>query len=122
MAQTTVGVISSAVASAINHPEYTGKCIYLGDDNISHMKNAHPDDYLKYGERISEIIASPDYVGINQKDGSIEFVKEFYINGDYVKLAVRATAGGVFFARSLYTLNSGRVDRFVKHGSLISLR
>ena len=85
------------------------------------MKNAHPDDNLKYGDRISEIVSSPDYVGINQKDNSIEFVKEYYINGDFVKLDVRATTGGTFFARSLYTLNRGRVDRFVAHGTLVPL-
>ena len=121
MAHVVIGNISSAVASAVNHPEYSGKPVILGDDNITHMKNFHPEDYRKYGNRINEIISTPDYVGINKKDESIEFVKEYYINGNYVKLAVRASAKGTFFARSLYTLNRNRVEDFVKKGTLIQL-
>ena len=121
MEQKRVGEVSVAVSLVINRPEFAGKQIYIGDSNIAHMKNAHPDDYLKYSDRIEEIIAAPDYVGLNKKDDSIEYVKEYYINGDYIKLAVRATTTGVFYARSLYTLNRGRVNRFVANGTLIPL-
>lgn len=96
--------------------------VYLGEKNMEHMKNAHPDDYLKYEDYLPMIIESPDYVGINRKDNSIEFVKEFYINDDYVKVAVRASTSGIFYARSLYTLNRNRVDRFVENGTLIRMK
>lgn len=55
------------------------------------MKTSHPDDFKKYGAELNNIIASPDYVGKNAKDDSIEFTKEFCINGEFVKVAVRVS-------------------------------
>ena len=40
------------------------------------------------------ILAAPDYVGQNPTDGSIEYVKEYVINGEYVKVAVRIAGSG----------------------------
>lgn len=117
-----LGTISVDVASALGNSILAGMKVYLGEKNMEHMKNAHPDDYLKYEDYLPMIIESPDYVGINRKDNSIEFVKEFYINDDYVKVAVRASTSGIFYARSLYTLNRNRVDRFVENGTLIRMK
>ena len=47
------------------------------------MKKAHPGDYQKYGKNIKLILAQPDYVGLNPKDNSIEYVKEFMIENEY---------------------------------------
>jgi hypothetical protein len=58
------------------------------------MKKSHPADYERYGDRINIIIDSPDYVGINPKDSSIEYVKEFVVDGEHVKVAVRVTGSG----------------------------
>ena len=51
-------------------------------------------------------------------DGSIEYVKQFVIDNKYVKVAVRVTTNGTYYARSLYVLNSNRVNNFIKKGSL----
>lgn len=84
------------------------KPIFLGETNIAHMQTSHPEDYEKYGEDVARIISEPDYVCTNRKDDSIEYVKEFLLHGEYVKVAVRVSAGGRFFARSLYTLDHQR--------------
>ena len=39
------------------------------------MMSKHPADYSKYGNKIPFIIFFPDYVEINKKDNSIEYIK-----------------------------------------------
>lgn len=95
--------------------------IYIADSNIAHMKNSHPDDFKKYGGDIEIIISSPDYVGKNTKDNSIEFTKEYVINGDFVKVAVRVSLQNIYYARSMYVLNPNRVKNFIKKGTLKKL-
>ena len=92
--------------------------ILLGDSNIIHMKKSHPADFQKYGSDIPLILSSPDYVGINQKDGSLEYVKEYVIDNEFVKVAVRVSSGNKFYARSLYILNNNRVNNFIAKGTL----
>lgn len=92
--------------------------IYLGNSNIEHMKRRHPNEYDKYGKYLSEIINSPDYVGINPKDKSIAYIKEFKIDNEYVKVAVRVSSNGYLFARSLYTITNNSVKIYLEKGSL----
>ena len=85
--------------------------VYIGPQNIEHIRNKHPKDYENYYEHISEIISSPDYYGRNLKDDSIELIKEFNILGkNYVKVAFRVSKKGKIFARTLYELTNA--DRF----------
>ena len=95
-----------------------GQPIYLGQSNIAHMLSRHPADYAKYGQYIPAILSAPDYVGENPTDGSIEYVKDFQINGEFVKVAVRLSGGGTLYARSLYVLNHNRVINFIQKGTL----
>lgn len=82
------------------------------------MKTRHPADFVTYGDKIPEIISSPDYIGLHKSNGSIEYVKEYKINNDFVKVAVRVSGGGKLFARSLYVLNRSRVQNFIAAGTL----
>lgn len=85
--------------------------VYIGPQNIEHIRNKHPEDYETYFEYISEIISSPDYFGKNLKDKSIELIKEFEISEKvYVKVAVRISKKGKLFARTLYKLTD--TERF----------
>ena len=86
----------------------SGTPIYIAESNIEHMKTSHPDDFAQYGSELSNIIANPDYVGKNAKDDSIEFTKEYYINGEYVKVAVRISTHNIYYARSMYVLKTAR--------------
>lgn len=113
-----VGTISQHIAHLLNRQEISNMPVYLGDSNVAHMKMSHPADYAKYGSHIPAILSSPDYVGINTKDDSIELVKEFLIDHEYVKVAVRISSTGRLFARSLYVLNNNRVRNFIAKGTL----
>lgn len=104
--------------AALNLSLPVGEPIFLGPTNVAHMQAKHAADYIKYGGYIPQILANPDYVGQNPSDGSIEYVKEYQVNNEFVKVAVRISSNGTLFARSLYVLNSNRVNNFIKKGTL----
>lgn len=116
-----VAVITDEVIKVLSLSCPVNTPIYIGESNIKHMKNKHSDDYQKYSPYIETILTSPHYVGINHKDGSIEYVREFEIDNEYVKVAVRVSLSGKYFARSLYVLNPKRVRNFIAKGTLKSL-
>ena len=116
-----VGEITEAVIKTLGLSIEPGTPIYIGQSNIEHMLKRHPDDYVKYGSYIRDIINKPDYVGINPSDKSIEYTKDFLVNGDYVKVAVRVSLKGTYFARSLFTRNRAKVDKFIANGTLKKL-
>lgn len=113
-----VGKVSARVIQLLGSSLQVDQPIYLGQNNIAHMQSRHPADYAQYGQYIPAILSAPDYVGENPKDGSIEYVKEFQINNEFVKVAVRLSGGGVLYARSLYVLNHNRVMNFIQKGTL----
>ena len=113
-----VGKLSARVISLLGLSQNQGQPILLGASNIAHMQARHPADYQKYGKYIPQILSKPDYVRLNPKDSSIEYVKDFQINGEYVKVAVRTSGSGSLYARSVYVLTPQRVKNFIKNGSL----
>lgn len=121
MATHQIAIISKTVIDALSLNCQVGTPIYLGDSNISHMKARHFSDYQKYHSYISVILSSPEYVGINPKDDSIEYVREFISEKEYVKVAVRVSLSGNYFVRSLYILNSNRARNFIANGTLKDL-
>ena len=95
-----------------------GTPIYIGELNIEHMEQNHPKDFRKYGRRIGRILAEPDYIGLNDKDESIEYIKAF---GQFVKVAVRVSNSGSLFVRSLYSVSNSQINNWVQTGRLILL-
>ncbi len=121
MSRKLIGSFSPEVIDLLGLDIPAGTPIYIAESNIAHMKRSHPNDFKKYGSEIGSIIFSPDYVGKNAKDGSIEFTKEYVINGDFVKIAVRVSLQNIYYARSMYVLNPNRVKNFIKKGTLKKL-
>ena len=113
-----VGKIDKKLIKILNLGISADTPILLGDSNIRHMQSSHPADYKKYGGHIGDILKNPDYVGINKKDGSLEYVKEYVVDNEFVKVAVRVSTNGSYFARSIYVLNNNRVNNFIKKGTL----
>lgn len=116
--RTKIGSFSASIIDLLELNIEPGTPIYIADSNIAHMKSAHPNDYAKYGSDISSIIAQPDYVGKNEKDNSVEFTKEYNVDNEFVKVAVRVSTSNVHYVRSLYVLNTGRVHNFIEKGTL----
>ena len=113
-----VGEITEAVIKALGLSIEPGTSVYIGQSNIEHMLSRHPEDYVKYGIYIRDIINTPDYVGINPGDGSIEYIKDFPLDNDYVKVAVRVSQSGKYFTRSLFIRNRVKVEKFIANGKL----
>jgi len=113
-----VGEITEAVVNMLGLSVVPGTPVFIGQTNIAHMMKKHPIEYNKYGVYIHDIISAPDYIGINPGDGSIEYAKDFPISGDFVKVAVRISKSGKYFARSIYILNPSRVQNFIANGTL----
>lgn len=113
-----VGCLTRQVAELLQLDISSDVGIFIGESNIRHMISKHRVAYEKYGLYIEEILQYPDYVGLNTKDESIEYVKEFRIENEYVKVAVRVSGSGAFYARSLYVLNNNRVRNFIEKGAL----
>lgn len=113
-----IGTISENVRNLLNLSIIDDINIYIGNSNINHMKKSHPSDYEKYGNEIQNILEYPDFVGLNPKDNSIEYVKNFLIDNKYVKVAVRISKSNKYYARSLYVLNKKRTENFIKKGTL----
>jgi hypothetical protein len=55
------------------------------------MQSSHPNDYAKYKNEIPNILAYPDYVGINPSDNSIEYVKEYRVVNYIIKGTLNKT-------------------------------
>ena len=116
-----IGCFSADVIHTLGLNIPIGTPIYISESNIEHMKTSHPEDFQKYGCDIENIIAYPDYVGRNHKDNSIEFTKEYCIDSNFVKVAVRVSSQNIYYARSMYVLNPNRVKSFIEKGTLKKL-
>lgn len=116
-----VGYISQSVIKRLNLEIEPNTPVFIGESNIEHIKNRHPYEYDKYYKDIGMIINSPDYVGINPKDGSILFVKLYKIDGEYVRIAVKITSGGMCFVKTLHLLSTCNAERYLEKGTLKKL-
>ncbi len=109
-----IGILNQEISDYFNLEE---NYVYIGEQNKEHMRNKHYEDYDEYYPRISEIISTPNYYGKNPRDGSIELVKEFQVSEKvYIKVAVRISAKGRLFARTLYKLNTKKFEYQLSKG------
>ena len=116
-----IGYISQSVIETLNLTLKPNTPVFIGESNIEHIKNRHPYEYDKYYKDISMIINSPDYAGLNPKDGSILFVKLYKINEEYVRLAVKITSANSCFATTLHSLSTCNAERYIEKGTLKKL-
>ena len=116
-----VGYISLSVIETLSLELKPNTPVFIGESNIEHIKSRHPYEYDVYYKDISTIINSPDYVGLNPKDGSILFVKLFKVNADYVRVAAKITSGGKCFAKTLHSLSTCNAERYLEKGTLKKL-
>ena len=99
-----IGIVNKKVIQLLDL-KYTKELpIIIGESNLAHMQKEHPKDFEKYGNNIEDIINNPTYVALNPNQNSIEYIKEYKIDDEFVLVAVRVTNNGTMFARTLFVL------------------
>ncbi len=109
-----IGEVNQSVINMLGLALDEAKPILIGETNIAHMKKEHPEDFEKYGDKVAEIINTPDYVAKHPSKDSIEYIKVYYDEEKEkrVLVAVRATGGGTFYARTLFVMADKKVERY----------
>lgn len=110
-----IGKVTKKTSELLGLDYQDEKPIFIGEANIAHMKEEHPEDYKKYGSKISEIIVNPTYLARNEKKKSIEYIKEYKVDNEYVLVAVRVSNNDVHFARTMYVMADEKVERYKRH-------
>ena len=111
-----IGKVSKKVIELLGLDYKEELPIILGDTNIEHIKRQHPIDYEKYGKDIEKIIRNPTYVAKNPNQGSIEYIKKYKIEDEFVLVAVRISNKGTMFAKTLFTMTERKKNIYLKNG------
>lgn len=111
-----VGVLNKRVIELLNLKFEINSPIYIGESNINHIKDKHPEDFKKYGDDIEKIIKNPTYIAKNPKQGSIEYIKEYKINKEFVLVAVRISNKGNFFVKTLFQMSERKKEIYLGKG------
>lgn len=62
-----IGKVSNKIIKILGLKYQREEPIFIGEANIRHMKEEHPEDFEKYGGDIQDIISNPTYLARNQK-------------------------------------------------------
>lgn len=89
--------------------------ILMWDDRIEHIEKHRMNfrniyDFDNYVELIPDIIENPDYIGIKDKNKSIQFIKQY---NDNVLIAVRLNTKGKLSFRTMYPITDGQLDDYI---------
>ncbi len=116
-----VGEFTSNIINQLQLNIPIGTPILIGDSNENHIKSRHPYEYEQYFNRLSDIIANPDYIGLSPKNNSVQFVKEFIINSEYIRVAVKVTTSKTSFVKTMHLLSTYNAERYIQKGTLKEL-
>ena len=119
--KTVIGYFKQNVIDALNLNIKAGTPIKFGEVNKTHIKNRHPYEYDKYLKDIDSIIAKPDYVGINPKDNSIMYVKEYKVNSEFIRVGVKVSGNNTYYAKTLHLLSSYNAEKYIDKGTLVKV-
>lgn len=109
-----IGKITKDIIEILNLDYNEEKTIYIGESNVNHIKEKHFEDYIKYGNNIKEILKSPTYLARNERKNSIEFIKKYKIENDYV-MVVRVSKNNINFVRTMYIMDKIKVEKYFRH-------
>ena len=117
-----IGKFSKKIIDLLNLsiPENTE--IYIGNQNREHMEKKHSHDYYYYHHLLPNIISNPDYVGIEPKNNSIEYIKEVSIDPSVIiKIAIRVSSNGKYFVRTMYNISDHKIQSALNKGYLFKV-
>lgn len=111
-----IGIITNKIINVLNLNYNIEVPIFIGDSNVQHMVSQHPEDFKKYGADIEDIIKNPTYLARNEKKKSIEFIKEYKVDNEFVLVAVRISGKNTHFVRTMYIMADDKVKKYFKYG------
>ena len=117
-----IGKFSKKIIDLLNLdiPENTE--IYIGNQNREHMEKKHSHDYYYYHHLLPNIIENPDYVGIEPKNNSIEYIKEVSIDPNVIiKIAILVSSNGKYFVRTMYNISDHKIQSALNKGYLFKV-
>ena len=104
-----IRIVAILKPEIVKYFELQNNIVYIGQQNIEHIRKKYFSDYELFFEKLSEIIINPDCIGKHPQDGSLELIKRFVVQEKYyVKVAVRISKNNILFVRTLYTLNNSK--------------
>ncbi|MCI8344862.1 MAG: hypothetical protein HFJ42_02645 [Clostridia bacterium] len=68
---------------------------------------------INIGIQISDIINNPTYVAKNPNQDSIEYIKEYLVENEFVLVAVRTSNKGKMFARTLFIMTEKKKNIYL---------
>ncbi len=106
-----IGELSQDIIDLLNLQEKP-RNIKFAFDRIPHCEKHKTDfkdefSYYKSMELIPQIISSPEYVGYNEKNNGIEYIKRL---DDLTLVAVRLKSSGDLFLRSIYPISDVKLN------------
>ena len=116
-----IGKITKRIIDILGLNYKQEKPIFIGESNLKHMQEEHPQDFAKYGSKIEDIIKNPTYLARNEKKKSIEFIKEYKVGNEYVLIAVRVSSNDTHFARTMYIMSDEKVKKYFEHNYFYKL-
>lgn len=114
-----IGILNKKVIKLLGLGYENEMPILLGESNVDHMKREHIDDFVKYGDNIEEIINSPTYIARNPRQDSIEYIKEYKIDNEFVLVAVRVSSKGKLFVRTMFVMSELKKQKYLSKGYAI---
>ena len=109
-----IGKFSAEVINVLSLDVAPGTPIYLSPSSREHILEQHYDDFIMYALNISDIVAKPEYIGLNP-DNSVAFVKN--IRGLLVGADVRITGDGLYhFVRTMHRRTQKKIDKLIAKG------
>ncbi len=105
-----IGKITKKVIETLELDIEEDTPIFISERNIEHIKNKHYKDYEKYFNQICNIIENPTYVARHPDKTSIEYIKQYILNNEYVLVAVRVSSNNVNFARTMFVMTEKKVE------------
>lgn len=114
-----IGELSIGVINTLNL-NYKPQNIYMWGNRINEHCEKHkleyssPKAYYEAIENIPLIIANPDYVGINNKNGNLQYIKRL---SDISLIGIKVTEGkrGLLF-RTIFPITEGKLKNNINNG------
>ncbi|MCM1008671.1 MAG: hypothetical protein NC485_12260 [Ruminococcus flavefaciens] len=87
--------------------------IYQDTGLYKHIANRHPN-CLQYLNKTTDILLNPDYIGYNQKNKSVEFVKKF---SDNIEIAIKLDyQNGYYYISTLFDITKSKLSHRIASG------